>query len=305
MFCNCVAEKITGSHGIIDGVEGHFLNRIGSAIHSIRVNAKLVIISAGSIGSTQVLMKNSIAKDKTGKGLAMHPAPFILGDFPFEIRANQGIPISYTLHEFGVTNGVEDGGFLIQAVYLPPLQFSMALPATGRQGQDLMSRYNYFTMAGVETRDESNGVITLSDFGIPRMSYSFGEKELDIMSRGASIISKMWFRLGAKRVITSHMVKRELKSESEIPELINAIKKDPKNLLVGSAHPQGGNRMGSDPDRCVVDSNCKVYGFRNLFVCDASVFPTAVGVNPQMNIMALASIISDRINKNWDDFVSE
>ena len=63
--------------------------------------------------------------------------------------------------------------------------------------------------------------------------------------------------------------------------------------------------MGSDPDRCVVDSNCKVYGFRNLFVCDASVFPTAVGVNPQMNIMALASIISDRINKNWDDFVSE
>lgn len=67
----------------------------------------------------------------------------------------------------------------------------------------------------------------------------------------------------------------------------------------------GRQLNGSDPDRCIVDSNCKVYGFRNLFVCDASVFPTAVGVNPQMNVMALASIISDRIDKKWDDFVPE
>ena len=63
--------------------------------------------------------------------------------------------------------------------------------------------------------------------------------------------------------------------------------------------------MGSNPDNCVVDSNCKVYGFRNLFVCDASVFPTAVGVNPQLSVMALATIISDRIKKRWNDFVSE
>ena len=305
IFCNCSAEKITGSEGTIDGVEGNFLDRIGSAVHKIRVNAKMVIIAAGSIGSTHMLLKNSIAKDKAGKGLALHPAPFILGDFDFEIRVNQGIPICYTLHEFGVTNGVEDGGFLIQAVYLPPLQLSVALPVTGGQRRDLMSRYNYFAMAGVETRDHSNGVITLTDLGFPRVTYSFGEKELDTMSRGVSIISKMWFRLGATRVITSHLTKSELKSENEIPELVNAIKTDPKNFLVGSAHPQGGNRMGSNPDNCVVDSNCKVYGFRNLFVCDASVFPTAVGVNPQLSVMALATIISDRIKKRWNDFVSE
>ena len=39
----------------------------------------------------------------------------------------------------------------------------------------------------------------------------------------------------------------------------------------------------------VVDSHSKVYGFENLFVCDASVFPTSVGVNPQLTVMALAS----------------
>lgn len=305
IFCNCLAEKVTGQSGIVDGVEGYFLDRIGSTFHKIRVNSKIVIIAAGSIGSTYLLLKNSIATDRAGKGLALHPAPFILGDFDFEIRANQGIPISYTLHEFGVTNGVEDGGFLIQAVYLPPLQFSMALPVTGGQFKDLMRRYNHFAMAGVETRDHSNGVITLTDLGFPRVSYSFGEKELETMSEGVSIIAKMWFRLGATRVITSHLNKSELKNENEIPELVNAIKTDPKNFLVGSAHPQGGNRMGSNPDNCVVDSNCKVYGFKNLFICDASVFPTAVGVNPQLSVMALATIISNRIEKRWDDFVSK
>ena len=55
--------------------------------------------------------------------------------------------------------------------------------------------------------------------------------------------------------------------------------------------------MGNDPDRCVVDSDGRVFGFENFFVCDASVFPTAIGVNPQMTVMALASIISERINR--------
>ena len=39
--------------------------------------------------------------------------------------------------------------------------------------------------------------------------------------------------------------------------------------------------------------------FRNLYVCDASVFPTALGVNPQLTVMALATITARKINKNW------
>jgi len=65
--------------------------------------------------------------------------------------------------------------------------------------------------------------------------------------------------------------------------------------MIGSAHPQGGNKMGGDTDECVVDSDCKVYGFENLYVCDASVFPTALGVNPQLTVMALATIIANKI----------
>ena len=68
---------------------------------------------------------------------------------------------------------------------------------------------------------------------------------------------------------------------------------------MASAHPQGGNVMGGDPSVSVVDSHSKVYGFDNLFVCDASVFPTSIGVNPQLTVMALASRASEHIGENW------
>ena len=74
---------------------------------------------------------------------------------------------------------------------------------------------------------------------------------------------------------------------------------DPKNLLIGSAHPQSGNRIGKEPSNSVVDSDCRIHGFKNLFVCDASVFPTAVGVNPQITVMTIASMVASRIIKDW------
>jgi hypothetical protein len=78
------------------------------------------------------------------------------------------------------------------------------------------------------------------------------------------------------------------------------VQTNPDSLQVASAHPQGGNRMGEDPTKYVVDSNCKVHGFKNLFVCDASVFPTSLGVNPQITVMALATMTADYINKIWN-----
>jgi choline dehydrogenase-like flavoprotein len=305
IYCNCSAEKITYSADIIDGIEGNFLDAFGNVRYKIRVTARLVVIAAGSIASTELLLKSIIAEGKAGKGLALHPVPFVLGDFPFEIRGIQGIPMAYTLHDFGVTNGVEDGGFLVEGIYLPPLQLSLLLPIAGGQHEELMMRYNHYAMAGVLVRDGSNGEITLTDRGIPRVDYSLKSKEIDSIARGVEVISRMWFRLGASRVVTPHMAKPILRVPDEIPEVISAIKNDPKGMLLGSAHPQGGNRMGNNPGVCVVDSNCRVYGFRNLFVCDASVFPTAIGVNPQLTVMALATIISERISHAWGEFASK
>jgi cholesterol oxidase len=55
-----------------------------------------------------------------------------------------------------------------------------------------------------------------------------------------------------------------------------------------TAHILGGAVIGSDPGRGVVDGRQKVFGYQNLMVCDGSVIPANVGVNPSLTITALA-----------------
>jgi choline dehydrogenase-like flavoprotein len=206
--------------------------------------------------------------------------------------------MAYTLHQFGVTNGVEDGGFLIEAIFLPPFQFSLQVSLSPENHRELLGRYRNMTMAFAFPRDHPTGIISLTPRGEPRVTYALDQKGIEDVAKGIEILARMWFRLGATRVVTSHRSKPILQNEDEIPQLIETVKREPRKLFLVSAHPQGGNRMGGDPAECVVDSSGKVYGFRNLFIADASVFPNALGVNPQLTTMALATIFAGRINES-------
>jgi len=79
----------------------------------------------------------------------------------------------------------------------------------------------------------------------------------------------------------------EFKNEKELDGLRELVR-DSTDLTVGTGHPQGGNAMSENPARGVVDPQFRVFGYENLFVCDASVFPSSIGVNPQLTVMALA-----------------
>ncbi|HKU50133.1 MAG TPA: GMC family oxidoreductase [Nitrososphaera sp.] len=294
-YCNCRADRITYEGGVATGVDGTFVDAAGNEKFRIRVNAKVVIVSAGAIASSNLLQKSRIGGKNVGKGLALHPAPFVMGVFDDKIHGNRGIPMSYTCHEFGVTNGVEKGGFLIESIFLPVFQMALAIPSMGLDHRKMMENYAYFAMAGIMTRDEPSGSVLMSYSGNPKIVYNLSPQTIDDMARGMGILARMWFSVGAKSLITSHRDMPEIRTKADIPALKDAVRDNPDGLMLGSAHPQGGNRMGNDAKSCVVDSDCKVYGFDNLYVCDASVFPTPLGVNPQLTVMALATITADRI----------
>src|SRR6187431_2332860 len=300
-YCNCRADMITHKDGLVTGVNGTFIDSKGSESYRIRVNAKVVIVSAGAIASSNLLQKSLVGGEKAGKGLALHPAPFVMGLFDEEIFGNRGIPMSYTCHEFGVTNGREKGGFLIESIFLPIFQMALAIPTLGTDHKRMMQNYNRYTMAGILTRDDPVGKVLISYNGNPKVVYNLSEQTIEDMARGMGILARMWFSIGAKSVITSHRDVPEIGTKADIPKLKDAVRENPDNLMLGSAHPQGGNKMGNSEAECVVNSDCKVFGFDNLYVCDASVFPTALGVNPQLTVMALATITVDKIIKKWKD----
>ncbi|KAI5293390.1 hypothetical protein KEM52_005585 [Ascosphaera acerosa] len=67
---------------------------------------------------------------------------------------------------------------------------------------------------------------------------------------------------------------------------------NPERTLFGSAHQMGSCRMGVSPKKSVVDPTGQVWGVKGLYVADASVMPSASGVNPMMTTYAIADIIS-------------
>jgi choline dehydrogenase-like flavoprotein len=80
---------------------------------------------------------------------------------------------------------------------------------------------------------------------------------------------------------------RSYTSPEQVDEL-DEIVRDNTDIGLHTSHPQGGNAVSRDPAKGVVDERFRVHGTENVYVCDASVFPSSVTVNPQLTVMALA-----------------
>jgi choline dehydrogenase-like flavoprotein len=65
--------------------------------------------------------------------------------------------------------------------------------------------------------------------------------------------------------------------------------------LTGVAHQAGTARMGTDPATSVTDPDGKVHGLDNLYIADASLFPSIGAVNPALTVMALALRQADHL----------
>ncbi len=61
-----------------------------------------------------------------------------------------------------------------------------------------------------------------------------------------------------------------------------------------NAHTIGTCRMGTKAGEAVVDADCRAFDVPNLTICDNSVFPSALAVNPALTIMALSLRTADR-----------
>ena len=65
----------------------------------------------------------------------------------------------------------------------------------------------------------------------------------------------------------------------------------------GTAHQAGTARFGSDPASSVLDLHCKAHELDNLYVTDASFFPSIGAVNPTLTIIANALRVADHIGQ--------
>jgi choline dehydrogenase-like flavoprotein len=65
--------------------------------------------------------------------------------------------------------------------------------------------------------------------------------------------------------------------------------------LAGVAHQNGTIRFGRDPKTSALDPDCRAHEVDNLYVVDASFFPSSAAVNPALTIIANALRVGDRL----------
>ncbi len=102
-------------------------------------------------------------------------------------------------------------------------------------------------------------------------------------------MAEIQFAAGAREVLPVHERAAPYASWAAAKAGIAALPLEPLLTRVVSAHVMGGCGMADAPRRGVVDASGRHFQIENLSVHDGSVFPTSLGVNPQLSIYALVA----------------
>ncbi|HEY8502868.1 MAG TPA: GMC family oxidoreductase, partial [Solirubrobacterales bacterium] len=164
------------------------------------------------------------------------------------------------------------------------------LLGTGREHQRALLGFGHIGSIGVQLADRSEGRIGLGNDGALRASYKLTRADTDLIAFGIARAAEIHFAAGATEVFPNLPRFGALKP-GDLPAF-EAARLKPSELRLEAFHPLGTARIAADPAAGVCGPDGSVNGTRNLYVADASLFPTAVGVNPMMTIIAFAKQVS-------------
>jgi choline dehydrogenase-like flavoprotein len=272
----CRAERIETRNGRAEAV----LARLSDG-RRLRVKANTVVVSGGAIASSWLLMESGIAKSRAGRGVCFNMGSPITADFDDLLDSFDGVQISHYLQpEAG-------SGFVMESWFNPVVSQALNMPGWLDDHRRNMDRFRHLTAAGVLVGTKGTGRLRRALTGGVDIDYTPAREDVRTLVDALKLLCRIYLAAGARRVMPSTFRFHAFTDESQVDQLDEYVK-NTRHLSIGSGHPQGGNALSGDPGKGVVDPTFRVHGFENLFVCDASVFPTATTVNPQLTVMALA-----------------
>ncbi|UCD83763.1 MAG: GMC family oxidoreductase [Deltaproteobacteria bacterium] len=298
IYANCRAERILTEQKRVKGVEGLFLDqKTNKKTHKMKVEAKVVILTANAFYSPALLLRNKLANSsgQVGKNLHIHPATRVTALFDEEIEGWKGVPQSYYVDEYF------EEGIMLEGIFVPPNYGSASLPSFGKQHKELMKDYRHIAAFGVMVSDTSRGRVRIDQRGRPLITYRMNRSDTRKMAKGVAITSEIFFAAGAKKVFPYLPGLPEISSKQEVDRIRERRPKATDFTMMGF-HPMGTCRMGKNRKKSVVNSHCESHDVTNLFICDGSIFPSSLGVNPQLSIMAFATHAANYINANADRY---
>jgi choline dehydrogenase-like flavoprotein len=302
IFADTSVTQILTENGKASGVQAEVIDpKTQQRKTSLTVKAKMVVLAAGAVQTPLLLQKSKLANSsqQVGKNFACHPSLMVAAEYADDIHPWRGAMLGVYVDEWAHPS---KGGFILEAGGAGPVELSaVTQPGLGQPFMDYM--LNLKNLAGMVTliHDHNVGEIRWDD-DKKRIDYALADHDFPAMKAAIKAAAKIHFAGGAKKVYVPTVQHRVIEKAEDIDHVVDDIANEPMTFRMVSYHPQGTCRMGADAKTTVVNPYGETHDVKNLFITDASLFPTSIIVNPQVTVYTLASYISDNIVKNQDTY---
>jgi choline dehydrogenase-like flavoprotein len=236
------------------------------------------VVCAGAIQSPALLQRSGVRRH-IGRTLAVHPTVKLAARFPEALNIPDDVPV-HQVKEFA-----PDLSFGGSASHpgLVALALSDHWDAFGRAVEVWRQVCVYYAAITSEGRGR---VVSLPGLADPLVTYRLTARDRELLRSGLARLALVMLEAGAEEVYPSFRGAPAVRNRRDLADMSRRFAATRASVM--TVHLCSTIPMGEHPDRCGVDSFGRVPGVANLRVSDASLLPTAPGVNPQGSVMAVA-----------------
>lgn len=248
-----------------------------------------VVLAASAIGTPYLMLRSGIARGPVGEHLTAHPGVSVTGRFDEPVR-----------NHLGATQGHEITGLRSEGLKIEALGFDLAIlasrvPGVGRSFATSLANLDAHAVWGAAIRARGEGRVTIGK-DRAAVRYSLHADDVKKARRAVRVIGETLFAAGAREIYPGVAgLPAVVGDPGALARFESEGPLSPRAYPMSMTHLFGTTRMGSDPRTSVVRPDFRSHELDSLYVVDSGVFPTNLGVNPQIAIMVLASVAGRRI----------
>ena len=246
---------------------------------------RATIVAGGALGTPELLLRSRPRRRQVGRNLHIHPACWVGARYEEEVRGWEGVMQSYYVDEWEPQRHPARGDLHAACPSAAP-----GCSAPGASTRKRCSASADAARSASTSPTAPAGRVGLGGDGSLRATYRLTDEDARRLAFGIARAAEIHFAAGATEVYPNIGRVGVLRPGDLARFEATAFK--PAELRLEAFHPMGTARIAADPGEGVCAPDGSVNGVSGLYVADASLFPTSVGVNPMMTVIAFAKRIA-------------
>lgn len=266
---------------------------LAPGFHELRTQR--IVLSAGCFGTNMLLARSHLSRlsPLQGRFVCMHPTLTVNGRHPEGVNGFRGFPKTYYVDQFSDS----ESHYIETAFYYPGVT-GKNIEGWGEEHARRMAEYTHLMGIILLNHD---GARARNRIGWKRghmvFDYEISEATRQSLALAQIRAAQIFFAAGCDEVFLPFAPGGKVaRSQGDVLDtVISTTHRGARDTVFASAHPQGGCRMGTDPETSVCDTRGRLHHYPHITVADASLFPSSSKVNPYLTVMALADRVGETL----------